>query len=417
MTTPLLQFERSEISGNAATAAGATSEIENAVERLEEWIRARDYAGYEPFDLMNSPYAGAWARRFPFSLLIRQYGRRFAGLNVRQTLRVPASKNCKALGLILAGYCDRARSGRDSHREAGYIKSELRRLRSPGEQEYCWGYDWDAISLRAGNVMPAFSPNAVATVFCASALLDMAEVFGDKEAFAMAASAGQFFVSRLNRPVDTGDKLCFSYTPGDRSRIYNSSALVSAFLARLAFTSGDKEHVDLARRGMRYIIGEQLANGAWYYGATRWQKWIDSFHTGYNLDSLLDYRTFTGETFVDDSIRAGYDYYKKTFFSRRAVTYYNNRRYPIDVHSCSQAILTFCRFASEDDTAMSRALDAADWTLENMRDRDGSFYYQVHRLWTNKMPYMRWSQAWMFKSLARLERQMNSPAASRSKLS
>ena len=42
--------------------------------------------------------------------------------------------------------------------------------------------------------MPAFSPNAVTTAFCASALLDMAEAFGDSEAFEMAASAIRFGV-------------------------------------------------------------------------------------------------------------------------------------------------------------------------------------------------------------------------------
>jgi hypothetical protein len=40
--------------------------------------------------------------------------------------------------------------------------------------------------------------------------------------------------------------------------------------------------------------------------------------------------------------------------------------------------------------------------MKNMAAADGSFYYQRHRLWTNRVPYMRWGQAWMLRALAKL---------------
>jgi hypothetical protein len=404
-----------ELSGTLHSVASFPNEgkakVHKAVHEVQGWLESRDYSGYEPFDLVSSPYVGPWSRRFPFSLLIRQYGRRFAGVRIRELLRVPMSKNCKALGLVLAGYCDLARCGENWEPEAKYIKAELLRLRSPQEEEFCWGYNWMAISLRAGNVMPAFSPNAVATSFCGSALLDMAEVFGDQEALDTAASAGRFLVKRLNRSIDTDTELCFSYTPGDRTRIYNSTALVSAFLTRLAGIAAVPDYVDLARRSMQYLINRQLPDGAWYYGDSRWQRWIDSFHTAYNLDSLLQFRQLTGETFADHAIRQGYDYYRRTFFSQGRPTYYHNRTYPIDIHSCSQAILTLCGFEDQDEGAFETALAIAEWTLNNMKSKDGSFYYQRHRTWTNRTPYLRWGQAWMFKALARLQRHMVSPTA------
>jgi hypothetical protein len=43
------------------------------------------------------------------------------------------------------------------------------------------------------------------------------------------------------------------------------------------------------------------------------------------------------------------------------------------------------------------------WTIKNMAAPDGSFYYQRHRLWTNRASYMRWGQAWMFRALTRLQ--------------
>ena len=134
------------------------------------------------------------------------------GVRLRRLLRVPSSRNPKALGLCLSAYCDLARAGYDVAAQAQWLKGELQRLRSPGESDYCWGYDWDYLSLR-GSRLPAFSANAVASYFCATALLEMNEVFGDLEAGEMAASTAHFFATRLHRSFEDDDALCLSYTP------------------------------------------------------------------------------------------------------------------------------------------------------------------------------------------------------------
>ena len=41
------------------------------------------------------------------------------------------------------------------------------------------------------------------------------------------------------------------------------------------------------------------------------------------------------------------------------------------------------------------------WTIDNMYDNDrGYFYFQKHKLLTNKVPLMRWSEAFMFNALS-----------------
>src|SRR5712691_3260716 len=81
------------------------SNVISACSKVQEWIEARDCAGYEPYDLLNSPYLeGRWARRKLVGTAIIQSGKRFAGGRIRRWLRVPASKNPKALGLLLAAY-------------------------------------------------------------------------------------------------------------------------------------------------------------------------------------------------------------------------------------------------------------------------------------------------------------------------
>jgi hypothetical protein len=374
-----------------------------AVQALRTWIEGRQFKGYEPFDLLNSPYLSpAWARTaFPGIILI-QAGRRFAGQRLRQLLKVPPSRNPKALGLCLSAYCDLARSGCDVSAQAIWLKNELIRLRSPYESEFCWGYDWDFLSLR-GPRLPAFSPNCIASYFCATAMLEMSEVFGDQEAREIGESVAHFMASRLQRSFESEEEVCFSYTPNGKSWIYNSSALVGVLLARVGRLLDNHTYLSLARKAMVFLEKGQLETGGWYYGQLRRQRWIDSFHTSYNVCALLDYQRITGDSTFEQAILRGHRYYQTAFFNKQgAPKYFHSRVFPIDIHACSQAILHFLAFSPIDPAALELAWKTFHWTETNMAAADGSFYYQRHRLWTNRTPYMRWGQAWMFRALARL---------------
>jgi hypothetical protein len=335
-------------------------------------------------------------------ILLIQAGKRFAGLGVRQLLKVPPSRNPKALGLCLSAYCDLARSGCDVSAEAIWLKNELIRLRSPHEADYCWGYDWDYLSLR-GSRLPAFSPNCIASYFCAAAMLEMSEVFDDAEARQIGESVAHFMATRLRRSFESADEVCFSYTPNDKTLIYNSSALTGVFLARIGRLCGNNAYLSLARKAMAFLERGQLETGGWYYGQLRRQRWIDSFHTSYNVCALLDYQRITGDPVFEEAMLLGHRYYQSIFFTDDgAPKYFHNRLFPIDIHACSQAILHFVTFSSIDATALPSAWKTFHWTMRNLAAPNGSFYYQRHRLWINRTPYMRWGQAWMLRALARL---------------
>jgi hypothetical protein len=42
------------------------------------------------------------------------------------------------------------------------------------------------------------------------------------------------------------------------------------------------------------------------------------------------------------------------------------------------------------------------WAIDNLRSADGYFHYQRRRFYKVRIPYMRWSEAWMGYALARL---------------
>jgi hypothetical protein len=40
------------------------------------------------------------------------------------------------------------------------------------------------------------------------------------------------------------------------------------------------------------------------------------------------------------------------------------------------------------------------WTIDNMQDKKGYFYYQLKKGISSKISYMRWSNAFMFNALS-----------------
>jgi len=153
-----------------------------------------------------------------------------------------------------------------------------------------------------------------------------------------------------------------------------------------------------AARSIEFAMNHQNDNGSWGYGILPYQQWIDSFHTGYNLECLHDFMRFSGIDKYQEHFERGLRFYRKNFFlDDFTPKYYNNEVYPIDIHCPAQAIVCFAGFG-DIDFASKIAL----WTIENMQDPTGYFYYQKGRYYKNKVPYMRWGQSWMLYALSRL---------------
>jgi hypothetical protein len=93
-------------------------------------------------------------------------------------------------------------------------------------------------------------------------------------------------------------------------------------------------------------------------------------------------------------------YYLETFFDKEGRSaYYSNSLYPIDIHAPSQLFVTLHKAGlfKQNRELADRVLN---WTVNNMQSKHGYFYYQKRKYITNKIPYMRWSQAWIFYGLS-----------------
>lgn len=365
-------------------------------------IRVDDFAGYDPFDSLNSAvlqatplYRNEWVR-----LAWLQLGKR-SPINFRPLLRVPKKRNPKGVGLFISGLLqDYRRTGSADYLEQAQALGQwLLGERSDPQQwkHSCWGYhfDWQARAF----YVPAGKPNIITTCYVARALHELGTLTADQALIDIALDAARFISQTLY--TETDERSFYAYIPGEQAFVHNASLWGAAWCAFAGKQLGDEKLVAQALQVARQSVQEQAADGSWVYGARHHHQFIDGFHTGYNLEALCLLRDATAITEFDQAIRKGYAYYVKTFFTPDGTArYYNNNVYPIDMHSFAQAIFTLLKVGNtaQDlqlcDKVVKRAIDLL-YLPEN-----GQFVYQKNRWLTNRINYTRWTQAWAYCSLA-----------------
>ena len=373
------------------------SEVEACLDRLTAYVEAEDYAGYDPYDALNSPLirrigAGSkWVR-----IAATQFMRR-SPINFRPLLGIRKEHNPKGIGLFLWGYAKLYAVRRDPRylERIDYLLGLLDRLRSHGYSGNCWGYNFDWQSRTF--FRPKGTPTVVNTAFIGHALIDCYEITGKQIALDMAVPIKDFILNDLHR-THWDDTFCFSYTPVDTAVVHNANLLGASILARLTKYTDDDCLVPAVAASLAYSMRHQRPDGSWFYADTETQRWIDSFHTGFNLQAIRYILDAGLASEYEPAYRRGVEYYAKNFFLPDGIPkYYHDRVYPIDLHAPAQAI---CFFSLEGGKLGDAAQEIVIWTLGNMSSRRGSFYFRKSRAFANRISYMRWSQAWMFHALA-----------------
>jgi len=405
-------------------------EIQNAHRDLWHWCRARDFAGSDSYDALNSrifqatPLKHSQLARLVWTQLFKR-----SPLNFRRLALVPAERNPKGTALFaLSALADYRRLRTvEAETDARALLDDLLAAGLTGKNgAACWGYnfDWQSRSFFA----PRGTPTVVPTAFAARAFIEAAREFGDESYSQAARSACDFILSDLNRNDASADEVCFSYSPLDQTRVFNASLLAGEALASVGALTGENDLIELGMRAARYVMRRQNEDGSWAYGVDGHQSWADNFHTAFVLTSLsrviqccdpsIDARNdsqFTAETgekqrlrredleALRNALQRGYDFWRERFFLANGwPKYFPDRLYPADAHSAGAALVALVELQSLDTGADELAETIARWAIENLRDPRGFFYYQRRRFHTVRTPYMRWSEAWMMYGLARL---------------
>jgi hypothetical protein len=371
--------------------------IQQYIQKILSYVEAADYAGYDPYDALNSPLlqrlgGRSKAIRIGATQLLRR-----CPVNLRLILGIPKGHNPKGLGLFLGSYAGLySVEPQEAYRkQMDYLIDVLRQTSTPGYAGCCWGYNFPWQSRLV--YRPSYMPTIVNTAFIGHALLDAYEATGHAGALEMAVSTRDFLLSDLNRKTE-GEEFCFSYSPRVQDYVHNANALGASLLLRIAHVTGEAVLKDAAYESMGYTVKHQREDGAWCY-AEGGRSWVDSYHTGFVLESL---RRFVhgkenGRPAWRENYARGVKYYaEKLFLDDGTPKHYDNQVHPLDIHCPAEAI---CFFSEEGPHFRALTEKVMRWMFENLWDSRGFFYYRKGRFVRTRIPYMRWSQAWGLRAL------------------
>ncbi|HVK58624.1 MAG TPA: hypothetical protein VM735_07585 [Candidatus Kapabacteria bacterium] len=376
------------------------SKFQASARAVQGWVERHDYKGYDPGDGLTSFLRPlAFGNLFAERLLQQAIWK--SPLNIRPLVGVVPLDSTKGRGFMAWGHL--LRYGSDGAREdlekARRCLEWLDQAREAGHAGHCWGNHFD-FTTRSGR-MKAHTPTIVWSGLIGQAYLEAFEQTSDAWYLEVAESICRWVLGLPREQTATGN--CLSYTGVFQNSVHNSNLLGAALLARTWKHSPKDEYLEVARSAVQYTCSRQRPDGAWWYGEDEKYRWIDNFHTAYNLDSLKRYADGTGDRTYDPQIRRGYDYFKSVFFEDSGrPRYYHNRTYPVDIQCAAQAIDTFSFFSSEDPEALNLASRVANWTIDNLQAASGNFYYREYPWLKARTPYFHWGQATMFKALTHL---------------
>lgn len=392
--------------GARANFESAGTSLEAVLDAVERRLELEDLHGWDPYDALCSPLFALPVLRssHPLRFGAQQVVKR-SRWNLRPLLLIPRQLNPVSVGLYLQGQAHRAVSNPGIlERRRNRAEAAVQRLAAaatPGYHGSCWGYpfDWET---RHGS-FPAGTPTVVATGMVSNGLWVAHATFGLEQAAELLVCAAEFVLRDLPRIDGEQGSFCWAYGPGSRQAVFNATLKGSRLLAQAHALGGRDELLDVAARSVRFVVDRQLSSGAWPYSLS--DPRVDNFHTGYVLECLRAYGRYSGDLSAADAIDRGWEYYRRNLFTNNLTPkYYDNRVEPLDATACAQAIITLCEFG--DTPAASRVAETA---VQRLALPDGSFAYQRRRNRTIRTPFLRWSTAWMYCALSRLEQAVSEP--------
>ena len=359
-----------------------------------------DLKGYDPFDHLNSKLFNLTPFKYSkfCKLIFTQLGKR-SFLNFRNLLLVPKSRNAKGIALVVLGLIEDYKRTNDQFyldNAKNLVKWLLANTSDKNKWKYnCWGYnfEWQA---KAFNV-PLGSPNIVTTYFVSLAIYKFGVLINDNSLQEQALSSAFFMRENLIRNVN--NNYVFNYVPNYDAFVHNANLFGAYWCLLSGKINNDRDLVDKSISALEFTVNDQNSDGSWIYGHQSHHKWIDSFHTGYNLELIYEINKILDISKYREVINLGYQYYLEKFITMDGrVKYFNNSLYPLDVHSYAQAIITIKKLYPSNTDLLDQIVKSL--IKEMYLDKKKRFSYQKGKFFKNNINYFRWTQAWAYYSLS-----------------
>lgn len=375
--------------------------LNNSFDKLEKYVIKNNYEGYDLFDGLNSKIfknSFLYKNRF-FRLALIQFCK-LSLINFRKLLLIPKSFNPKGGALFLLGNLNRFEQTKDLKykNEAEKLYQKLKKSVIKRKKGLAWGYnfDWQARAF----YVPTGTPNVVTSVFVGKSFLKYHEIFNDEDSLKLAEEIADFIENEMIL-FETDEKLCFSYIPNQNAEVHNANLLAASYLAII-----DKEkYKEKIEKALNFSLSDINEDFSWAYGTKPFHRWVDNFHTAFNIESLMIIDSKLEISGLSAKIENIIEYYLNNLFTNDGIPkYYNNSTYPTDIHVIAETLIVIEKIKKSkynyDKNIICKIEIALEKLIEIFQNKNGYFYYQKNKYYMNKIPYIRWGQAWMFYGLS-----------------
>jgi rhamnogalacturonyl hydrolase YesR len=389
--------------------SGTQDKVINSIQKLDNWLEKNGWAGFDPYDIKGHPMFLRLQQLQDKASFVDKVKRRllfsFQGLfpmASRKLFGIKKQVNAKAMGLFASAYINlyHAEKREQYLEKAKQCIDWLLENSSKGYSGLCWGYPFDWQSLV---FIPKGTPSGVVSSTCGHAFWGFYQLTREKRYLEICKSICKFYLNDLNIDVIDDNRICFSYTPVDNFHVHNANLFIAESLIRVGAEIDNSEFVEMGMKSLNYTLAEQNSDGSFYYWVPpdKLLYYIDHYHTGFVLRALYSIYKITKDHQLFLKIEKCYRHYLENLFEDNMIPKLKpDSKYPINIHSCAEAILCLSMLSEDFPEGLETLKRTATWTIQNMQDKKGYFYYMVLPKRTIKIPYIRWAQAWMLNALS-----------------
>jgi hypothetical protein len=407
------------MSSNVNIIQKEVSDIMKAAQDLDIWIRENGLAGWDPYDIKDNIIKYRDGRNHYkrinklIKIILLELTELFP-MTARKLLSVKPKINAKAVGLFLASYTNMYQITKVKKYliMAQDCVDWLIQNRNKNYSGYSWGYpfDWQSICY-----FPKNTPSSVVTATVGDGFNLLYKITNDRRLLEVCKGICSFFMENLRVTHSSHEELCYSYTPIDDYQVHNANLFIGEYLVRIGKEINDSSFI---KRGIccgKFALKEQQPEGYLpYWGLTQTRSHgsgkmqTDHYHSGFEIRMLYKLWKHTGIEAFQSAYKKYYIWYLKNMFVSGYIPKMTSKAfYPVNIHSCAEALLCQSTLLQDHPERMSDIIRSANWVLNKMEYASGRYAYLIKKypvigeLRIN-ITMIRWGQAWMLRAYSEL---------------
>lgn len=299
-----------------------------------------------------------------------------------------------------------------------HFLNELKKSRSPGFTEYCWGYPYHWVTRNG--MIRSQTPLITSTPYAYEAFLQVYEILESEDRGRRKGDRNEDLLGQYKQIIESiarharfdikdfktsENASSCSYTPYDGGGVINAAAYRAFLLASASQIFSNDSYFNAAERNLKFVLDNQNPDGSWFYAVDGVRDFVDHYHTCFVMKALAKIHTLTGHAATLKALSKGVNYYLKNLFDEDGLPKPFSKPprltvYKRELYDCAEGI-NLCLLLRGRFPQLETTLETVvEGILKNWIKPDGSFRSRrLHLGWDN-VPMHRWGQSQMFRALA-----------------